>query len=91
MIGCICLPRPLTGRNASGILHTNPTICSARQCTGLTRPSTAINAATEKEPLFVLELVYAGTVSIGEVQASSHSRVFPVETESEGIPKGRVM
>ena len=50
------------------------------------------NAATpEKEPLFVLELVYAGTVSIGEVPQEAYGPLLFIETPRLLFPFARAV
>jgi preprotein translocase subunit SecB len=50
------------------------------------------NAATpEKEPLFVLELVYAGTVSIGEVPQEALGPLLLIETPRLLFPFARAI
>jgi preprotein translocase subunit SecB len=50
------------------------------------------NAQTpEKEPLFVLELVYAGTVSIGEVPQEAYGPLLLIETPRLLFPFARAI
>src|SRR5215475_1206723 len=54
--------------------------------------SVEANAQTpEKEPLFVLELVYAGTVSIGEVPQDAYGPLLLIETPRLLFPFARAI
>jgi len=46
---------------------------------------------TEKEPLFVLELVYAGTVSLGEVPQEAYGPLLFIETPRLLFPFARAI